>query len=48
MLVIEREGRLAFVANTYANTLSVIDIVQRSVIATVPTGRGPNGVSVTP
>ena len=47
-VVIDREGRRAFVTNTYANTVSVLDIALRSVIGTVPVGRGPNGVSVTP
>ena len=47
-VVIDREGRLAFVTNTYANTLSVLDVVERKVVATVQVGRGPNGVSVAP
>jgi YVTN family beta-propeller protein len=47
-VVIDHEGRQAFVTNTYVNTVSVIDIAERKVIATVPVGRGPNGVSVTP
>ena len=47
-VVIDREGRRAFVTNTYANTVSVLDIALRSVIGTVQVGRGPNGVSVTP
>jgi len=46
--VIDREGRRAFVTNTYANTVSVLDIALRKVIGTVPVGRGPNGISATP
>ena len=34
--------------NTYANTVSVIDVAERKVIATVPVGKGPNGISITP
>jgi YVTN family beta-propeller protein len=45
---VDREGRYAFVTNTYANTVSVIDIANRKVVATVPVGRGPNGISVGP
>ena len=47
-VVIDREGRHAFVTNTYANTVSVIDIATRKVVATVPVGKGPNGISVSP
>lgn len=47
-VVVDRDGRHAFVTNTYANTVSVLDVGQRKVIATVPVGRGPNGISVTP
>ena len=47
-VVIDREGRRAFVTNTYANTVSVLDVAGRKVIATVQVGRGPNGVSVAP
>ena len=47
-VVVDRDGRHAFVTNTYANTVSVLDVGERKVITTVPVGRGPNGVSVTP
>jgi YVTN family beta-propeller protein len=47
-VVIDRDGRQAFVTNTYANTVSVIDIAERKVIATVPVGKGPNGISMAP
>lgn len=47
-VVIDREGRRAFVTNTYADTVSVIGIADRKIIATVLVGRGPNGVVVTP
>ena len=47
-VVVDREGRQAFVTNSYANTVSVIDIASRRVVATVPVGLGPNGVSMAP
>ena len=47
-VVVDRDGRHAFVTNTYANTVSVLDVGERKVVATVQVGRGPNGVSVTP
>ena len=45
-VVVDRDGRYAFVTNTYANTVSVIDIAERKVVATVPVGKGPNGISM--
>ena len=47
-VVIDRDGRRAYVTNTYANTVSVIDIRDRKVIATVPVGKEPNGISMAP
>ena len=47
-VVIDRDGRHAFVTNTYANTVAVIDVAERKVIATVPVGKGPNGISMAP
>ena len=38
----------AYVANNSANTVSVIDTATNQVTATITTGTGPNGVSVTP
>jgi YVTN family beta-propeller protein len=47
-VAVDREGRYAYITNTYAGSLSVLDIGKRSVAATVPVGKGPNGVSVRP
>ena len=47
-VVVDRDGRHAFVTNTYANTVSVIDVAERKVVATVPVGKGPNGISMAP
>lgn len=43
---VTEDGRTAFVTNTYADTLSVIDLTSMAVIATYPTGKAPNGVAV--
>ena len=47
-VVVDREGRYAYVTNTYANSVSVLDVKERKVVKTVPVGKGPNGISVTP
>ena len=47
-VVVDRDGRHAFVTNTYANTVSVIDVAEGRVVATVPVGKGPNGISMAP
>ena len=47
-VVVDREGRYAYVTNTYANSVSVFDVKDRKVVRTVRVGKGPNGISVTP
>ena len=47
-VVVDRDGRYAYVTNTYANSVSVIDVKSRKVVKTVPVGKGPNGITVTP
>ncbi len=47
-VVINPDGRHAFVTNSSANTVSVIELAQRKVIATVAVGKGPNGISILP
>ena len=47
-VVIDRAGRHAYITNTYANSVSVLDIKNRKVIATVPVDKGPNGISLMP
>jgi YVTN family beta-propeller protein len=47
-VVVDREGRYAYVTNIYANSVSVLELKDRKVVATVPVGKGPNGISVTP
>jgi len=38
----------AYVTNLYGNSLAVVDLAARKVVATVPTGAKPNGVSFLP
>lgn len=47
-VVVEPSGRYAYVTNLYGDSLAVIDIAAREVVATVPTGASPNGVSFLP
>jgi YVTN family beta-propeller protein len=47
-VVVDRDGRYAYVTNTYANSVSVLDVKGRKVTKTFPVGKGPNGISVTP
>ena len=47
-VAVDRDGRYAYITNTYANSVSVLDIKDRKVVATVRVGKGPNGISVTP
>ena len=43
--VIDTAGTRAWVTNTYANTVSVIDLPTLSVVAAVPVGAEPAGIS---
>ena len=47
-VVVDRNGRYAYVTNIYANSVSVLDVKDLKVVATVPVGKGPNGISLTP
>jgi len=47
-VVVDRDGRYAFITNIYANTVSVIEVKSLKVVKSVPVGRSPNGISVTP
>ena len=47
-MVVDGDGRFAYVTNTYAGSVSVLDIKDRKVVATVAVGMGPNGISMTP
>lgn len=47
-VVVDREGRYAYVSNIYENSVSVLDVKSAKVVASVRVGAGPNGISVTP
>jgi len=47
-VVVDREGKYAYVTNIYSNSVSVLDMKDLKVVATVPVGKGPNGISITP
>lgn len=47
-VVVDRDGRYAYVTNSYANSVSMIDVNDRKVVKTISVGKGPNGISVTP
>ena len=44
-IVIARDGRTAYVTNTYANTISAIDLGSLSAGKAYPVGKGPNGIA---
>ncbi len=47
-VVIDPAGTLAWVTNSYDNSVSVIDLASQTVLATIPVGEGPNGISYSP
>jgi YVTN family beta-propeller protein len=47
-VVVDGAGRYAYVTNIYDNTVSVLDARSAKVVAKVPVGRAPNGISVMP
>ena len=47
-VVVDADGRQAYVSNLYDHTVTVIDLVAHKPVATLPVGAGPNGISVTP
>jgi YVTN family beta-propeller protein len=47
-VTIDPTGRHAYVTNIYGDDLAVLDLVERRVVATLPMGAAPNGVSFTP
>ncbi|GAB4430261.1 MAG: YncE family protein [Chloroflexi bacterium OHK40] len=47
-VTIDPTGRHAYVTNIYGDDLAVLDLAERRVVATLPMGAAPNGVSFTP
>lgn len=44
-VVIDPSGRHAYVTNIYGNDVAVVDMPERRVVARVPVGEKPNGMS---
>ncbi|RIK36788.1 MAG: hypothetical protein DCC57_22170, partial [Chloroflexi bacterium] len=44
-VVVEPNGRYAYVTNLYADTMAVVALESLTLVASVPTGESPNGVS---
>ena len=44
-VVVSDDGKRAFIANTFANTVSTIDTATQKVIRTVPVGKGAGGIT---
>ena len=47
-VVIDPTGRRAYVTDIYANDVAVVDLQQLSVVARIPVGEAPNGISFSP
>lgn len=47
-VAIDRDGRYAYITNTYADSVSMLDIKEGKVVTTVRVGKAPNGISVRP
>ena len=47
-VVVDRRCRRAYVTNGADNTVSVVDVVRRKVIATIATGASPHGLRISP
>jgi YVTN family beta-propeller protein len=44
-VVVDPSGKHAYITNIYGNDVAVLDIADQKVVATVPAGEAPNGVS---
>ncbi len=47
-VAIDKSSTLAYVTNTFDNTVSVMDIAKRKVRETVKVGKKPNGITFAP
>ena len=47
MVALNNDGSRAYVINAFANTVSVVNTASYQVVATIPVGNGPSGLSVT-
>lgn len=44
-VVVEPAGNYAYITNIYADNVAVLDLTTQEVIASIPVGSGPNGIS---
>ena len=44
-VVVDKNGKYAYVTNSFANSVSMIDINERKVVNTLPVDNNPNGIS---
>jgi YVTN family beta-propeller protein len=47
-VVVEPSGHYAYITNLFSHTLTTVNLADRTVVATTPTGTSPNGVSFSP
>ena len=47
-IVVDPASRHAYVTNLYADTVAVLDLDSLKVVATIPVGSTPNGISFSP
>ncbi len=47
-VVIDPSSRHAYVTNIYGDDVAVLDLAEREVVARIPVGRWPNGISYSP
>ena len=47
-VVVDREGRRAFVTNSGDDTVSIVDLARKTVLRSVSTGRYPHGLRINP
>ena len=47
-VAVSADGTRVFIANTFANTVTVIDATQQRVLRNVSVGQGPSGISYRP
>lgn len=47
-VIIDQQGKLAYVTNAEDDTLSVVDVAQRKVVGEIKTGKSPHGLRMSP
>jgi YVTN family beta-propeller protein len=48
LVIMEPNGRYAFVTNRWADHVSVIDLTTHAQVRTIPVGRAPHGMALRP